>query len=143
MRRARAGALAITGGLYGHILIAYVVCTCLLNNIRKNIMKYKNSITMVLLLSTTPLISIAGEYTMAPDGSYVSGDSFTMAPDGSYVGGDSSTIAPDGSYVSGDRSTMAPDGSYVSGDRSTMAPDGSYVSGDRPTMTPDGSYIGD
>ncbi len=25
-------------------------------------------------------------WTMAPDGSYVEGDSWTMAPDGSYVG---------------------------------------------------------
>ena len=29
----------------------------------------------------------AGEYTLAPDGSYVSGDSYTLTPDGSYVGG--------------------------------------------------------
>jgi hypothetical protein len=74
--------------------------------------------------------AFAGDYTMAPDGSYVGGDSYTMAPDGSYVGGDSATMAPDGSYVGGDSATMAPDGSYVGGDSATMAPDGSYVGSD-------------
>ena len=42
--------------------------------------------------------------TMAPDGSWVSGDSVTMAPDGSWVGGDSVTMAPDGSWVGYDSS---------------------------------------
>jgi len=44
------------------------------------------------------LISTQGFGAMAPDGTYVDGDSYTMAPDGSYVGGDSYNMAPDGSY---------------------------------------------
>jgi hypothetical protein len=42
---------------------------------------------LVALLSFAASPVFAGDYTMAPDGSYVSGDDSTMAPDGSYVGG--------------------------------------------------------
>jgi hypothetical protein len=71
--------------------------------------------------------SIASEYTMAPDGSYVGGDTWLMAPDGTYVGGETWTMAPDGTYVGGETWIMAPDGSYVGGESWIMAPDGSYV----------------
>ena len=48
-----------------------------------------------------PFYSISyAQSTMAPDGSYVGGDSFTMAPDGSYVGGDSYSSTPYGSSES-------------------------------------------
>jgi hypothetical protein len=64
------------------------------------------------VVSLVPAVTAAaGEYTLAPDGSYVSGDSYTLTPDGSYVGGDTYTLAPDGSYVGGETSRspqMAP-----------------------------------
>ena len=58
------------------------------------------------------------QYTLAPDGSYVGGDSFSLTPDGSYVGGDSFSLTPDGSYVGGDSFSLAPDGSYEGYDSS-------------------------
>ena len=48
----------------------------------------KIAIILITLLAFATT-SIAGGYTMAPDGSYVSGNSYNMAPDGSYVGGNS------------------------------------------------------
>ena len=42
-----------------------------------------STITIVTLLATA---SIAGDYVMTPNGSYVAGDNYSMAPDGSYVG---------------------------------------------------------
>ena len=57
----------------------------------------KIAITLITLAFATT--AIAGDYTMAPDGSYVGGNSNNMAPDGSYVGGNSNNMAPDGSYV--------------------------------------------
>ena len=96
------------------------------------------AISSSLLLSP----SVKAEYTMTPDGNYVSGRSYTMTPDGSYVGGSSYSMTPNGSYVGGNTSTMTPDGSYVGGSRSTMTPDGSYVGGSGYQMTPDGRYIG-
>lgn len=58
------------------------------------------------------LISTQGFGAMAPDGSYVGGDSYNMAPDGSYNSGSTSTMTPDGGYVGGDSYNMALDGSY-------------------------------
>ena len=43
------------------------------------------AVLSVALFST---IGFAGDYTMAPDGTYVSGDDYTMTPDGGYVSGD-------------------------------------------------------
>ena len=40
-----------------------------------------------------------GIHLRAPDGSYVSGDSYSMTPDGGYVGGDGYQMTPDGDYV--------------------------------------------
>ena len=51
------------------------------------------------------------------------------------------TLAPDGTYVSGDSAEMAPDGSFVGG-KPQMTPDGSFVGG-KPTMAPDGSFVGE
>ena len=62
-------------------------------------MKLRLIIALALSIIASPQIALAGDYTMAPDGSYVSGDSYNMAPDGSYVSGDSYNMAPDGSYV--------------------------------------------
>ena len=42
-----------------------------------------------------------GDWTQAPDGSYVGGSEWIMAPDGTYVGGSTWTMAPDGTYVGG------------------------------------------
>ena len=47
----------------------------------------------------------ASDYTMTPNGDYVSGGSYTMTPDGNYVGGSTYNMAPDGSYKSGNSST--------------------------------------
>jgi len=45
--------------------------------------------SIFLIVSLVPAFAaIAGEYTLTPDGSYVSGDSYTLTPDGSYVSGD-------------------------------------------------------
>ncbi|MEI6598082.1 MAG: c-type cytochrome domain-containing protein [bacterium] len=82
------------------------------------------------------------DYTLAPDGTYVSDGHPTLAPNGSYVGYGRATLAPDGTYVGGDRATLAPNGSYVGGDRATLAPDGSYVGGDKAVLTPAGTYVG-
>jgi len=41
-----------------------------------------STIVVVTLLSTA---SLASDYVMAPDGSYVAGDSYSMATDGSFV----------------------------------------------------------
>ncbi|MBC8495675.1 hypothetical protein H8D36_05980 [archaeon] len=54
------------------------------------------SLLIAAIISTTVL---SADYTLTPDGSYVSGDSYSLAPDGSYVSGDSSSLAPDGTYV--------------------------------------------
>lgn len=56
----------------------------------------------VLTVALFSSIGLAGDYTMASDGTYVSGDSYTMVPDGTYVGGDDYTMTPDGSYVGAD-----------------------------------------
>ncbi len=40
----------------------------------------------------------ASAQTLAPDGTYVSGDHAELAPDGSFVGGNPE-LAPDGSYT--------------------------------------------
>ena len=56
-------------------------------------------ICAAVLLPLTVTVAQAQNYTMAPDGSYVSGDSYTMTPDGSYVRGHSYQLAPDGSYL--------------------------------------------
>ena len=44
-------------------------------------------------------ILMADGYTLAPDGSYVSGDSATLAPDGTYVGGSKAILTPGGNYI--------------------------------------------
>ena len=61
-------------------------------------MKKKILTTLVVILSMSNGL-FAGEYTLAPDGTYVGGSTFNMAPDGSFVGGSGSTLAPDGTYV--------------------------------------------
>lgn len=53
----------------------------------------------VLTVALFSSIGLAGDYTMAPDGTYVGGDSYTMAPVGTYVGGEDYTMTPDGGYV--------------------------------------------
>jgi len=53
-------------------------------------------VSAVLVMST---MVYADGYTLAPDGSYVGGNSSSLAPDGSYVGGSSSQLAPDGTYI--------------------------------------------
>jgi len=50
----------------------------------------------------------------------------TLAPDGTYVGGNTATLTPDGTYVGGRTSSLAPDGTYVGGRTPTLAPDGTY-----------------
>ena len=62
-----------------------------------------STLTVVTVLSTT---AVADGYTLAPDGSYVSGDSYSLAPDGSYVSGDSYNLVPDGSFVGGGSYSM-------------------------------------
>ena len=41
-----------------------------------------------------------GAYIMAPDGTYVNGNTYTMTPDGSYVGGKGYQMTPSGKYIS-------------------------------------------
>ena len=106
-------------------------------------MKKSFLLTSVLAVVLLPSICLAGDYTMAPDGSYVSGDSYTTAPDGTYVSGDFYTMTPAGGYVGGNDYTMTPNGGYVGGSDYTMTPDGGYVGGSGYTMTPDGSYVGE
>jgi hypothetical protein len=53
---------------------------------------------IVLIIFLTGF-AFGGGYTLAPDGSYVSGNKATLAPDGSYVGGNRAVLAPDGRYV--------------------------------------------
>jgi len=43
-------------------------------------------ISTITALTLLTQMSYAEGYTMAPDGSYVAGDSYSMAPDGSYIG---------------------------------------------------------
>ena len=76
-------------------------------------MKLRFSIVLALSVVALSRAVLAGDYIMAPDGSYVSGNSNTSAPDGSYVSGYSSTMSPDGSYLSGYSNTMAPYGSSL------------------------------
>ncbi len=56
--------------------------------------------TILLVLLGLALVTSLKAYTIAPDGSYVGGDTFTITPDGSYVSGEQFEITPDGSYVS-------------------------------------------
>ena len=60
--------------------------------------------TALLAGSILGMFSVSGSYaqTMAPDGTFVSGDTYTMAPDGTFVGGSESTMAPDGTWVGSD-----------------------------------------
>ncbi len=46
-------------------------------------------VTVVLLLAFPAL---AGDYTLAPDGTYVAGYDYTLAPDGTYVAGGDYTL---------------------------------------------------
>jgi hypothetical protein len=64
---------------------------------------------IVLIIFLTGF-AFGGGYTLAPDGSYVSGSKATLAPDGSYVGGNKATLTPSGGYVGGSTSKLAPDG---------------------------------
>lgn len=59
----------------------------------------KKLLLAVLTVALFSSIGLAGDYTMAPDGTYVGGDSYTMAPVGTYVGGEDYTMTPDGGYV--------------------------------------------
>jgi hypothetical protein len=49
------------------------------------------------------------EYTMTPDGNYVSGSTYSMTPDGKYVGGSSYSMTPNG----GSGSQLMPNGQYI------------------------------
>ena len=57
----------------------------------------KKTIMASILLGGLMLTSAYAE-TLAPDGTYVGGESAELAPDGTYVGG-KPELAPDGSYV--------------------------------------------
>ena len=48
----------------------------------------KKGIVIALFCLITAVCSADDEYTMAPDGSFVSGNSFVMAPYGTFVGSD-------------------------------------------------------
>jgi hypothetical protein len=102
----------------------------------------KTASIMILVLMAPAFVFAETDYTLAPDGTYVSDGHPTLAPDGTYVGYGRATLAPDGTYVGGTRSTLASDGTYVGGDRATLAPDGTYVGGDRAVLTPAGTYVG-
>lgn len=107
---------------------------------KRNLMK---TILIVMLVLTGPVFVFAeSDYSLAPDGTYVSDGNPTLAPNGTYVGYGHATLAPDGTYVGGSQATLAPDGTYVGGARATLAPDGTYVGGDHAVLTPDGSYVG-
>jgi type 1 fimbria pilin len=56
---------------------------------------------LLLALLTTALLS---DTTLAPDGTYISSDTYTLTPSGTYVSGDGYDMAPDGTYVSHDTS---------------------------------------
>ena len=57
------------------------------------------TIVILLLVLTAPALAFAdSDYTLAPDGTYVSDGKSTLAPDGTYVGGNRATLAPDGTY---------------------------------------------
>ena len=74
------------------------------------------------IMSASLVLTSLCAQTLAPDGTYVSGDHAELAPDGTYVGG-TPELAPDGSYVGG-KPNLAPDGTYTGGG-SQLAPDGS------------------
>ena len=42
---------------------------------------------------------VASDYTIAPDGTYVSGNKPIITPKGNYVGGDRFQITPNGNYI--------------------------------------------
>ena len=50
------------------------------------------------ILCTSLLVMSVSAQTLAPDGTYVSGDHAELAPDGTYVGG-TPELVPDGSYT--------------------------------------------
>ena len=59
----------------------------------------KKIVSMSLISIGLCLGANASDYTMTPNGGYVSGSSYHMAPDGSYQSGSSSTLAPNGQYI--------------------------------------------
>jgi hypothetical protein len=58
----------------------------------------KKVLSMSIISIGLCLSANAGDYTMTPNGNYVSGSTYTMTPDGKYVGGSTYNMAPDGSY---------------------------------------------
>ena len=53
----------------------------------------------ILLILALSMPMMAQDYTIAPDGTYVQGNSFAITPKGKYVGGDGHRITPNGNYV--------------------------------------------
>ncbi len=83
----------------------------------------------------------ASAFQMYPDGSYGPDGPMTMAPDGTYHSGQGSQMYPDGSYGPQGSIHMHPDGTYGTGSGSYIRPDGSYGSTPGFEMTPDGKYV--
>lgn len=54
---------------------------------------------LLLVLTAPALVFAESDYTLAPDGTYVSGDTATLAPDGTFVGGTRAVLTPSGKYV--------------------------------------------
>ena len=55
----------------------------------------KNLILTLLILTSY----LSANYTLTPDGTYVSGDSYSVAPDGTFVGGSNFEMTPDGKFI--------------------------------------------
>ena len=51
-----------------------------------------------MIFFTGLLLTSVNAETLAPDGTYVGGDSAELAPDGTYAGG-TPELTPDGTYV--------------------------------------------
>ena len=60
-------------------------------------------LSVLLGLSSLPIVSDGKAQTLAPDGTFVGGSESTLAPDGTYVGGTEAILAPDGTYVGNNR----------------------------------------
>ena len=72
----------------------------------------KIALSVMAIVTIVSTASIAGGFTLAPDGSYVAGDSASLAPDGSYVSGGSSSLTPNG--IPSKPVSFSPDASFLS-----------------------------
>ncbi len=80
-------------------------------------------------------------FQLYPDGTYGPDGNITLAPDGSFHSGNSIQMYPDGSFGPQGNIQLHPDGTFGTGNGSSLRPDGSFGTTPDFEMTPDGTFV--